>query len=665
MRLFVLACLIVLLSLPTQVLGTFWETDCNAAFAQQVKSKGGSKPHAQAQPQVDRSTGDIGTTDRTIIEKVEPWWKHEVIYEIYPRSFADAKNSGMGNIKGITKKLDYLQDLGVGALWITPCYPSPQVDFGYDISDFCNIAPEYGTLADFDELVKEAKKRNIRIIMDFVMNHSSDKHPWFVESRSSRTNPKHDWYIWKNPKADGGVPNNWLALFGHSAWQMDPQRKQFYYHFFYPEQPDLNWRNPQVQKAMFDVARFWLDRGCAGFRLDAINTLYEDINLTDNPVMPGTNAYGDPNMDNINNYLLLPDIHRTLKDLRRVLDTYPDHPVLLGETTAEQLDQLVSMYGDKNDEIQLPMNFRFAYTNKLDVAKFRKHIAEIDRNRLNGWPTYLYSNHDERRHYDRYGDGVNNDQITKMLAALFLTLRGTPVMYYGEEIGMANNDPVRKEDVQDPIGKIGWPFQKGRDGERTPMQWSAAQNAGFSKAKPWLPVGANYKTHNVEVESKDPNSILNFYKALLKLRKSNRALKYGEHISLNDDDQNVLAYVRKKDNDAALVVLNMTAQEQTVGINLGSAGINAEKADVLVSSDKRIQDNLQLAQIKLPPFGALVAEPVLAGAQRRVPGPLGEHPYDPRLSRWSRHVSKKTKPYASMKVNNVMIWTPIRKRPLY
>lgn len=544
--------------------------------------------------------------------KSEPWWKHATIYEIYPRSFADAKNTGMGNLKGITSKLDYLADLGVDALWLTPCFPSPQVDFGYDISDYCAIAPEYGTMEDFDELVKEAKKRNIRILMDLVMNHTSDKHKWFVESKSSKENPKRDWFVWRDGKAKDTPPNNWQALFGHSAWQFDPATKQYYYHFFYPEQPDLNWRNPEVKTAMWNVVKFWLDKGVAGFRLDAINTLYEDPELKDNPIKPGTNAYGDPNMENKYNYLLLPEIHAALKELRKVVDAYDDNPVLLGETTAEDISRLVSMYGTNNDEIQLPMNFRFAYVDKLSANTFRERIAEIDSNSAGGWPVYLFSNHDRTRHYDRYGQGrsvAEKDKIAKLLAALLLTVRGTPVMYYGEELGMENRDPVKLEEVQDPIGKIGWPKEKGRDGERTPMQWSDAANAGFSTATPWLPVASNFKTHNVAVEAKDPNSILNFYKALLKLRKTNEALRDGDYVALNKQDSNVLAYARRKGAKAALVLLNMSDKAQTVSIDPATACNGASKnAAVLLSTSDKPADSVSLDQIAMEPFGAVVLE---------------------------------------------------------
>ena len=545
-------------------------------------------------------------------KQTSPWWQHAVFYEIYPRSFADAKNSGMGNIAGITSKLDYLKDLGVDALWITPCYPSPQVDFGYDISDYTNIAPEYGTLADFDKLVAEAKKRNINIIMDLVLNHTSDQHPWFLASRSSKTDPKRDWYVWHDPKADGSPPNNWQSLFGHSAWTLDPNTKQYYYHFFYPEQPDLNWRNPQVKKAMFDVARFWLDRGVAGFRLDAICTLFEDPKLTDNPIEPGQlNQYGDPEMINKYNGNAQPEErHATLRQLRTVLDAFPGQRVLIGETVGDTVAELADMYGKHLDEIQLPMNFFFADVNKLSAPEFRKQIEAWDKNPKHGWPVYLFSNHDQVRHYVRYGDGIHNDEIAKLTAAMLLTLRGTPILYYGEEIGMTNNDPKLVEDVKDPIGKIGWPKEKGRDGERTPMQWNAEANAGFSTVQPWLPVSDNYLTHNVSAEEKDPHSILSFYKELINLRKTNPALWDGQYVALNETDNNVLSYLRKQGNGKpdVLVALNMSVSPQTMKFDLASNSVHRPTAQTLLSSATNTPRNVPLQCLELEPFGVYIGE---------------------------------------------------------
>lgn len=540
----------------------------------------------------------------TVQHSTDPWWHHAVFYEIYPRSFADAKNKGMGNIAGITSKLDYLKSIGVGAIWITPCFPSPQVDFGYDISDYTAIAPEYGTMADFDKLLAEAKKRDIKICLDFVMNHTSDKHPWFVESRSSKTNPKRDWYIWRDGKVNGRPPNNWIALFGHSAWQYDPKTKQYYYHFFYPQQPDLNWRNPKVRTAMYDAAKFWLNKGVAGFRLDAVNTLFEDPKLADNPVVPGKkNRLGDPETINKNNYLL-PEIHDSLKELRAVIDTYQHEPVLIGETTdARSIADLARMYGANNDEIQLPMNFMFAFIDKLSAADFRKQIAAADTNPAGGWPVYLFSNHDVERAYDRYGDGKHNDQIAKLLATMLYTLRGTPILYYGEEIGMETTDPKRLEDVKDPIGKLGWPKFKGRDGERTPMQWNTAANAGFSAARPWLPVAPNYKTHNVDTESKDPNSILNFYRGLAKLRDTSEALRDGSYSAINESDNSVLSYLRKGTGETIVVALNMSNAPQTFKYS--------GRATTVLATDKaqeKTKDADLGAGITLAPYGVWVGK---------------------------------------------------------
>src|SRR5216683_6859941 len=280
------------------------------------------------------------------------WWKRAVFYELYPRSFADSNNDGVGDLNGITSKMGYLRDLGVDAIWISPCFPSPQVDFGYDVSDYENIDPMYGTLKDFDAMAAEGKKKGVRIILDFVVNHSSDKHPWFIESSSSKTNPKRDWYIWRDGK-NGGPPNNWMSTFGGSAWKRDPRTGQFYYHYFYAEQPDLNWRNPEVQKAMYDATRFWYKRGVSGFRLDAVDTLFEDPKLTDNPLLPGTDKFGRPNMEEKYNKKL-PEVHDVMRKLRGAAEEYGS--VLIGETWTSNVSELKDYYGVKNDELQLPMD---------------------------------------------------------------------------------------------------------------------------------------------------------------------------------------------------------------------------------------------------------------------------------------------------------------------
>jgi alpha-glucosidase len=500
------------------------------------------------------------------------WWQHAVFYEIYPRSFADSNNDGIGDLNGIASKLDYLKDLGVDAIWLTPFFPSPQVDFGYDVSDYQAIDPMYGSLADFDTLAAAAKKHGIRLILDFVVNHTSDQHKWFVDSKSSRTSQHRNWYIWRDGKGPGQPPNNWTSTFGGSTWKFDPATNQYYYHYFYPEQPDLNWRNPAVKQAMFGVTRWWYKRGVSGFRLDAVDTMFEDPNLKDNPVRPGKSVYGDPLQEHKYN-TKQPEIHQALRGLRKVTDEY--NGVLIGETWTADINELNEYYGKGNNELQLPMDFLFTNVNKLSPAEFRKQIAAI--NSASGWPTFVISNHDIVRSYDRYGDGQHNDDIAKLMAALYLTLRGTPILYYGEEIGMKTTPPARKEDVKDPKGRTGWPTDKGRDGERTPMQWDQSDNAGFTKAKPWLPVPPTAKTHNVADEQRDPASILSFYKQLLKLRHTNKELLDGSYLPVNQNDQNVLSYLRVFEDQAVLVALNMSGTAQKINYELKRNGFASAK----------------------------------------------------------------------------------------
>jgi alpha-glucosidase len=529
------------------------------------------------------------------------WWQDAVFYEIYPRSFADSNNDGIGDLNGITSKLDYLHQLGVDAIWITPCFPSPQVDFGYDVSDYESIDPMYGTLKDFDRLVSEAKKRNIRIILDFVVNHTSDKHKWFIDSRSSKTSKYRDWYIWRDGKGDNQPPNNWQSEFGGPAWTFDKATGQWYYNYFYPQQPDLNWRNPAVHDAMMDATRFWYKRGVAGFRLDAVDTLFEDPQLTDNPSSPGTDKFGRPNLERKYN-TKLPEVHGALQDLRKVADEYG--AVLIGETWTKDISELKGYYGEHSNELQMPMDLMFGTVNKLSAPEFRKQIAAADS--AGGWPVFVISNHDMTRSYNRYGDGAHNDEIAKLMASLYLTLRGTPILYYGEELGMENNNPKRKEDVKDPEGRVNWPNEIGRDGERTPMQWSDSANAGFSKSKPWLPVPDSYKSHNVATESKDTNSILSVYRQLLTMRHKEPALQNGTYIPLNEDDPNVLSYLRKDKDEAIMVLLNMSNAPQQARFNLESAGFTSPKLSVLLTTfqpPSGASDTLTLA-----PFGVMIAK---------------------------------------------------------
>ena len=527
------------------------------------------------------------------------WWQHAVFYEVYPRSFADSNGDGIGDLNGITAKLDYLHDLGVDAIWITPCFPSPQVDFGYDVSDYEAIDPMYGTLADFDRLVAEAKRRNIRVILDFVINHTSDQHKWFLDSKSSKTSAHRDWYIWRDGKGPGQPPNNWLSTFGLSAWKYDPTTKQYYYHYFYPEQPDLNWRNPAVEKAMFDSTRFWYKRGVAGFRLDAVDSLYEDPKLTNNPVLSGTDKFGRPNMEDKYNKKL-PEIHGALKRLRKVADEYD--AVLIGETWTQNVNELKEYYGEHSNELQMPMDLLLTEL-PLSGPVLRDHIAGVDAS--GGWPTYVISNHDIVRSYTRYGDGTHNDDIAKLMAGFYLTLRGTPIMYYGEEIGMENNDPMRKEDVKDPIGVLGWPLEKGRDGERTPMQWNTSANAGFTQGLPWLPIPESAKSHNVDAESKDPNSIFSFYKQVIHLRKVEAALREGSYIPLNDSDPNVISYLRSSKEGTVLIVLNFSATPQDPSFDLAKQGFASAKAKGLLRNAASAPDGA-LKGVHLEAYGVYI-----------------------------------------------------------
>ncbi len=560
-------------------------------------------PAPQAQAAASRTPADA-------------WWKHAVIYEIYPRSFQDTNRDGIGDIKGIESRLGYLKGLGVDAIWITPMYPSPQVDFGYDIADYEAIDPQYGTMGDFDTLLRSARAQGLRVIMDVVLNHTSDQNAWFRQSRSSRTNPKRDWYIWRDGKKDAsgkviGPPNNWQSWFGHSAWQFDPTTGQFYYHYFYKQQPDLNWRNPEVRRAMYGVLRFWLDKGVSGFRMDAVSRLLEDPNLHDDPYLPGTNAFGDRNIQH--KYTDdLPENHEIFKEIRKLVDSYPNKPVLIAEADEPNIAQLSKMYGEHGDEVQLPMDFQIADANVLSASKFRKLFNEVETNPADGWPEYFFSNHDQVRQWERYSALATDDaqrlQIAKLMAVLALTPRGTYQMYYGEEIGMRTTEPTRKQDVRDPIGITGWPKEKGRDGERTPMQWTAAApNAGFTApgVTPWLPVPPSARTVNVATESGQPASLYLFYKELLRLRHEQPALLHGDYVSLDDSNPDVFSFERKLRPGTAghnlVVAMNMSAAPHTVDLHTAGA-----HATVLESNWAPPHTEVNLSGIELPAFGAVV-----------------------------------------------------------
>jgi alpha-glucosidase len=526
------------------------------------------------------------------------WWQHAVIYEVYPRSFADSNNDGTGDLRGIAAHLDYLKWLGVDAIWLTPFYPSPQVDSGYDISNYEEVDPRYGTLADYDALVREAKRRHIRVINDMVLAHTSDRHPWFINSRSSRSAADRDFYIWHDGR-DDGPPNNWTSWFGGPAWQYDRTTRQYYYHFFYTQQPNLNWRNPAVRKAMFDAARFWLERGAAGFRLDAVATLFADPLLRDNP--PGLVKVGDypePEQVHVHN-MNLPEVHDVLRELHRVGEPYK--AVLLGETVGDNEAALSQYYGN-GDQIQLPFDFLFMDVNKLSVPEFRKRISAWDHNPAHGTPDWFFDNHDQPRELDRYGDGRHNAAIARMLATLLLTLRGTAIVYYGQEIGMVTTEPKSRDEVRDPVGRRYWPAFKGRDGERTPMQWTPGLNGGFSTVQPWLPVPASSRTINVESERADRQSLLWYYQRLIALRKASSALRAGVWKGLNNDDADVLSYTRSAPGDTVLITLNFENRPEKESYSLPGH----TRGRVLLDSAAPNRNFVDLRELHLKPFEAAV-----------------------------------------------------------
>ena len=552
------------------------------------------------------------------------WWKNAVIYEIYPRSFQDSNGDGIGDLNGITKRLDYLKDLGVDAIWLTPVYPSPQVDFGYDISDYRAIDPQYGTMADFDRLVAEANKRRIRVIMDMVMNHTSDQHKWFIESRSSRTNPYRDWYVWHDGKGQtatspGEPPNQWQSYFGHSAWQWDDKTRQYYYHKFYIQQPDLNWRNPKVHQAFKDIIAFWLQRGVGVFRFDAITSLYEDPEMRDEGVVkdkngnPVINAYGDPQLDDsrTNNQ---PGEHEAVAEMRAEAEkfdfkTFPGTRLLIGETYLPNIAELAKMYGTQSKpEFQLPMDTQVAIINKLDVTTFRSKLTDVETSINGNTPLLLFDNHDNPRIDMRYGDGVHNSQIERVIATVLFASRGASLMYYGDEIGMVTTPPTRKEDVKDPIGITGWPKEKGRDGERTPMQWDNTSNAGFTTGSPWLPVPPSAEQKNVDVERNDPDSLFNWYRSLIRLKKTVPAFTNGANTMLDTENTSVLSWLRQSPGMPQVVVsVNFTAQPQIVNLESAGSGLTSAKLETLLKSPGGV-DPKSLDQVVLAPFGIYIGE---------------------------------------------------------
>ena len=563
------------------------------------------------------------------------WWQTAVFYQIYPRSFADGNDDGIGDFKGATEKLDYLTSLGVDAIWLSPHFPSPNWDCGYDISDYCGVAPEYGTLDDFKTFLNESHKRNFRVILDLVLNHTSDEHPWFVESRSSRENPKADWYVWVD-----SPPNNWQSCFDGDAWTYSPERNQYYYHYFMKQQPDLNWHNPAVKQAMWDAVRFWLDMGVDGYRLDAIGTIFEDPSLTPHTVpmnLAGLRRFSDlaktPEEnklkdkywnDMFKNQWGQAGVHELMKELRAILDEYDGDRMLVGE------DDNIDYMGNGNDELHLVFNFPLMRTEQITPDHILKNQTErltaLNSLAKKGWPCNTLGNHDSSRMYTRYGNKLHGPELARLHAALVLTLKGTPFLYNGEEIGMTDHMLTDISQVKDTMGT--WYYhaivtdmgvhpdeaivrtaEMTRDKNRTPMQWTSGANAGFSSKdeSTWLPVNPNYKDGiNVLDQNKNPSSLLHYYKHLLRVRKESPALKEGEYLPMNETAGEYFAFLRQSAEQTVLVVLNFSAK--TLELDFSTIKeINAAKMRSIFSSAERRTGEIS-TKFKVSPFEVLIAE---------------------------------------------------------
>ncbi len=554
------------------------------------------------------------------------WWQQVVFYQIYPRSFADGNGDGIGDFRGMAAKLDYLRNLGIGGIWLSPHYPSPYIDCGYDISDYTGVAPEYGTLDDFKEFLSEAHARSIRVVLDLVLNHTSDQHPWFVESKSSRDNPKRGWYIWRDGK-HGAPPNNWTSIFGGSAWECDPVTNQYYYHAFLKEQPDLNWRNPEVKVAMWNAVRFWLDLGVDGFRLDAIATIFEDPDLPDHTFPIPTEQIPDPNSLSVAEYnqlmryqIMQPGIHELMQELRALLDQYPGDRLLVGE------DEDVSFHGTNDNELQLVFNFPLMQLKRLSPPGIRANqalrLAELP---PDAWPCNTLGNHDSSRVWTRYGDRIDDAALARLHLALMLTLKGTPFLYYGEEIGMTDLKLASLSQIRDTTAtnlyvrmtqKLGITLDEAleaallstRDRCRTPMQWDGSANGGFSptEVKTWLPVNPNYAVGvNVAAQAGDPGSLLSFYKQLIHLRQGTPALIAGSYRVIDQASETCLTFLRHDadSGQTCLIALNFSGETQALTTNVAE-----KQARPLFFGQGRSGASTALKQLELLPFEIFIAE---------------------------------------------------------
>jgi alpha-glucosidase len=526
------------------------------------------------------------------------WWRDGVIYHAYLRSFADSNGDGLGDLPGLIAHLDHLKgspdSLDVDAIWISPFYPSPDKDFGYDVANYCDIDPRYGSLADFDRLIHEAHKRDLRVILDLVFNHTSDQHPWFLQSRSSRDNPKRDWYIWRDPRPGNRPPNNWQSVFGGKAWEWDDQTQQYYLHLFLKEQPDLNWRNPEVRNALMKAVRFWLDRGTDGFRLDVFNLWFKHPDLPDNPRCLGIRPFERQrhiyDADQ-------PEMRPALAEFRSILDDYSER-TSVGEPAGRGHQPISSYCGQ--DQLHMIFNFKFSFCHWSPTA-FLNVVRRWEQSLSNNcWPCFVLSNHDLSRHVTRYG-GRNPDAIAKVAAALLLTLRGTPFLYYGEEIAMPNTR-LRRNQIVDPPGIYYWPIYKGRDPARGPMQWDASIHAGFTTSTPWLPTHPDYRKQNVAAQLEDPYSVLNFYRSLIRLRRNSDALRKGSFRTLTKTSRQILSFIRETPQQQALVALNFTGRPAHLQLD---DMLHSRNWDLALSSSPQAASP-RGREIKLGPYEASI-----------------------------------------------------------
>ncbi|MDQ3691196.1 MAG: alpha-amylase family glycosyl hydrolase [Chloroflexota bacterium] len=491
------------------------------------------------------------------------WWQTGVVYEIYPRSFADANGDGVGDLAGITGRLDYLAWLGVDAIWIAPFYPSPMADFGYDVVDHTDVDPLFGTLADFDALLAAAHQRGIRVIVDYVPNHTSDRHPWFIESRSSRDNPRRDWYVWREPGPNGELPNNWISMFAGPTWEWDDATRQFYLHTFLREQPDLNWRNPETRSAMFDVARWWLERGVDGFRIDVAPMVMKDPDLRDNPINPTpdeAHRLGSwANQIHTNDHAH-PDMHELYRSFRGLLESYPGDRVSIGELHHPDYDTWAAYYGERQDEIHVPFNFHLTYADWTADA-VRDAVEGVQGALPPGaWASWVLGNHDQPRFASPRRAGPDQAMAGMLL---LLTLRGSPTIYYGEEIGMIDV-PVSSEDARDPLERR--EPGRGRDPERSPMQWDASPSAGFTTAgaAPWLPLAPDAATVNVASQGEDPDSLLSLTRRLIRVRREHPVLSLGDFERFGPTPEGTFAFRRVSSDGTLTIALNLTGEPRSI-----------------------------------------------------------------------------------------------------